>query len=291
MVIDVLLLIIGFSALIIATITDIKTREVPDWLNFSLIPAGVGLRLIHALIFNDWMYFFYGIIGLAVFVGLAYLFYYARQWGGGDSKLLMGIGVLFATYPRFLLNYFNPVLNWYFLLIFLFNLLLIGAIYAIIWSSYLAVKNWEKFKATYKKYFSSLRIFRRIILFIAAVLIIASFANAQIEIKIILLGLALVMFLSFHLMVFAKVVESCCMFKNIPVKKLTEGDWVVKEVKIKGKYICGPKDYGLTKEQISKLRKSRIKNVVIKEGIPFVPSFLVAMIISLVWGNFIYLLI
>ena len=120
MVIDVLLLIVGFAALIIATITDIKTREVPDWLNFSLIPAGIGLRLVHALVFNDWLFLVYGLIGLVAFVALAYLLYYARQWGGGDSKLLMGVGVLFATYPSFLLNYFNPILNWTFLLIFLF---------------------------------------------------------------------------------------------------------------------------------------------------------------------------
>ena len=289
MVIDVLLLIVGFSALIIATYTDIKTREVPDWLNFSLIPAGLGLRLIHALIFDDWMYLGYGVIFLVLFIGLAFLLYYARQWGGGDSKLLMGIGVLFATYPGFLLKYFNPILNWHFLLIFLFNLLLVGAVYALIWSSYLAVKNWKKFTAVYRQFVSSLVVFRRMMLFVVLAFLVISFF-LQTEMKIVLLAFAVMIFLTFHLMIFAKVVEACCMFKAVAVNKLTEGDWVSKNVVVRGKYICGPKDYGLTKQQINILKKSKIKNVVIKEGIPFVPTFLAAMIISLIWGNIIYLL-
>jgi Flp pilus assembly protein protease CpaA len=290
MVIDALLLAVGFAGLIIATFSDIKTREVPDWLNFSLIPAGIGLRLMHSLIFNDWMFLVYGIAALAAFVCLAYFLYYARQWGGGDSKLLMGIGVIFATYPEFLLNYFNPILNWHFLLIFLFNLLLVGAVYAMIWSAYLAVKNRRKFKKAYMKFFSSLKFFRRIVMVLVAVMLIASLAPVAVEARIFLLGFSLVMLVSFHLMIFAKVIENCCMFRKIPVSKLTEGDWVVQEVRAQGRYLCGPKDYGLTKEQITQLRKTKIKSVLVKEGIPFVPSFLIAMIVSLVWGNVIYML-
>ena len=37
-------------ALIIASYTDIKTREVPDWLNYTLIGLGVGINTIYSVI-------------------------------------------------------------------------------------------------------------------------------------------------------------------------------------------------------------------------------------------------
>ena len=37
MVLDVILIILALIVLLIASYTDLKTREVPDWLNYSLI--------------------------------------------------------------------------------------------------------------------------------------------------------------------------------------------------------------------------------------------------------------
>ena len=75
------------------------------------------------------------------------------------------------------------------------------------------------------------------------------------------------------------------MVKNVSVNKLVEGDWIVGDIKIKGKYICGPKDLGISMTQISLLRKNHVKEVLVKEGIPFVPAFLIALIVSLIFGN------
>jgi Flp pilus assembly protein protease CpaA len=291
MVIELLLLILGISALVIGTVTDIRIREVPDWLNFSLIPAGIALRLLHALIFNDWLFLAYGLLGLAVFVALGFFLYYTRQWGGGDSKLLMGVGVVFATYPEFLLNYFQPIVNWPFLLIFLFNLLFIGAFYSLFWSVILAFSHWKEFSKAYKNYLNSFKLLRMLFLGIVLAVVVFSIFAGDMQMRVVLIGLSLLSLLTIHFMLFAKAVESCCMVRTIPAGKLTEGDWVVKEVRVKGRYICGPKDYGATKEQIALLKKNKVKTIVIKEGIPFVPSFLAAMIVSLVWGNIIYFFI
>ena len=43
------------------------------------------------------------------------------------------------------------------------------------------------------------------------------------------------------------------MYKYVNPKKLTEGDWIAKNIIIKGKQICGPKDLGISKKQIQKL--------------------------------------
>ena len=117
---------------------------------------------------------------------------------------------------------------------------------------------------------------------------------------------------------FIKSIEKCCMIKLVEPEELTEGEWINKDIYIdlkKGKakigkktdkevtkklkaaknvnteekarkeYICGPKDLGISKEQIAtllKLKKSKIytKKIEIKIGIPFVPSFLIAYLIS-----------
>jgi|GEM_PF-5405816 len=44
-------------------------------------------------------------------------------------------------------------------------------------------------------------------------------------------------------------------------------------------YLCGPADLGITQRQISRLKKTAMKNVIVKEGIPFIPAFLLALLL------------
>jgi len=82
------------------------------------------------------------------------------------------------------------------------------------------------------------------------------------------------------------------MLKKVDVGKLTEGDWIVKDVKVDGKRICGPKDLGISKKQIRQLLRFRargkIRKVLIKEGMPFVPSFLMGFIVTLFFGMIVF---
>ncbi|MBI2142083.1 hypothetical protein HYU15_01165 [Candidatus Woesearchaeota archaeon] len=85
------------------------------------------------------------------------------------------------------------------------------------------------------------------------------------------------------------------MLKYVGPEKLTEGDWIAKDVYVNRKYVCGPKDLGIEKSQIRKLMKyklqGKIRKVLIKEGIPFVPSFLIAFLLSVKFGNLLLMLI
>ena len=85
------------------------------------------------------------------------------------------------------------------------------------------------------------------------------------------------------------------MLKYVTPDKLTEGDWIAKEVKVNGKYITGPKDLGIEKKQIRKLvslyKKKKVKKILIKEGIPFVPSFFIAYLVTLMFGNLLLLFV
>ena len=100
--------------------------------------------------------------------------------------------------------------------------------------------------------------------------------------------------ISFYMWLFVKAIEKVAMLKYVTPDKLTEGDWIAQEVKYKGKVITGPKDLGIEKKQIKKLvslyKKKKLKKILIKEGIPFVPSFLIAFIITIIYGNLLMLL-
>ena len=282
-----ILLIVAFIGLIIAAYADIKTREVPDWLNYGLIFVGIGGRLIFSLVEFDFSYLIEGLLGFVIFLVLAYIMYYTGQWGGGDSKMLMGLGALIGLQLRL-----DSLLVSFFV-----NALFIGAIYGLIYSLVLAFSNRKKFLKEWRKIFSKkilLRV-RRLLLIISLFLVIVLFFSKDYLLRLLLLVLVLIVLIGFYVYIFVKVVENSCMFKYVKPMKLTEGDWIAKDVKVNGKYITGPKDLGIEKKQIRALvkfyRKGKVKKILVKYGIPFVPSFLVAFIISLIFGNLIFVFI
>ena len=278
MIIEYILVITALLWVLFASLSDIKTREVPDWLSYSLIAIGLGLRGINSIYLKDVWFFLYGLIGLTIMFGFGMLMYYTKQWGGGDSKLIMGLGAVFGSNID---TIFNPVIDFPFLAILVFNILLIGGFYGLFYGFILAIKNRKNFlKEIKKEKLSEIKL-----AFISSIIIIIllSIISYKLIPYWILFG-AGIMFLSLVLL-FMKIVEKCCMYKYISVDKLTEGDWVAEDIIVKGKLICSKKDLELTKEQISKLRNLKIKNVFVKEGIPFVPSFLIGLLITLIWGN------
>jgi len=290
MIIDIILIITGFIGLVIASISDIKTREVPDWLSYSLIIIGLTLRLFYTLTYKEWSYFIQGLIGFSIFFIIANLMYYTKQWGGGDSKLLMGLGVLFATYPKILLNYFQPNLTIPFLLILWINILFVGAFYGLIYAIILTIKNRKNFLIKVKKLLKRKRIINitRITLVISVLFFISTFLIKDRIINLIFLATAFLVISFPYIWIFTKSIEKVCMYHYIQTKNLTEGDWI-EDKNLREKFRIS--NLGIEKKQINLLMKSKIKKVLVKEGIPFVPSFLIALIISLIFGNVILLLI
>ncbi len=261
-------LIIAFIALLIGSITDLKNREVPDYVSYSLIFFAFASAIIYSII--QWSYIPIAQTAMGFIVGyiIAYTMFYLGQWGGGDSKLIMGLGAALGF-------------------IFLFLTVIVGAVYGLIWSIALAIKHHQKFRKalmvlSHKKH---ILIIRRIALVLLVVLIIITFFLVPQEYRLIFFSLIAVAFFMFYLSLFAKVIEQGCMIKDVPVSKLTEGDWIYKNIKIGKKYIAGPKDLGISREQITLLKKyvrlGKIRKVTIKEGIPFIPAFLIAFILVL----------
>ena len=271
--------------LIIASITDIKTREVPDWINFSLIPLGIGINLIWSLATNNWNFIIFSLTGFIALFIIALLMFYTGQWGGGDSKMLMGLGALIGLK----LSLDSTLIS------FLINIVIVGSLYGLIWSIIISFKNRKKFIKEVKKSTKQIIKIRRIMLIWFIILLISALFIKDVAIKILVILLTIFIYASFYLFIFIKAVEKSCMLKYVKPTEVTEGDWIAKKIFVNKKYIAGPKDLGIEKKQLKKLinyyKKGKIKRVLIKIGIPFVPSFLIAYLITLWIGNVLLLFI
>jgi Flp pilus assembly protein protease CpaA len=274
---------IALLYLIAGSISDLKTREVADWANYGLIALGIVANLILSLFFGNPSYILTSLFGFAVFLILSLILFYTGQWGGGDSKMLMGLGALYGL-----------GFNWQdssFLISFLVNTLLAGAIYGIFWSALLSFKNRKKFMQQYKKISATkhIKFSKAVSLILLLCSLIIFFLFKENVIRFLSVSLGIVIVFTLYLWIFIKSVENSCMFKYVTPDKLTEGDWIARDIKIGGKYITGPKDLGISKKQIQALKtlykQNKVKKVLIKEGIPFVPSFLLGWIFTLVSGN------
>ncbi len=282
MILWILLLIIAIIALIFATIIDLRTKEVPNWLTYSLITSGIGIRLLYSLIYKDYQIIFYGIIGLIIAIIFANIMYYTKQWGGGDCKLLMGLGALFGNYEIII---FNPNINLPFLLLLILNIFLFGSIYGIIYAIILAVKNYEKFKTEWQKQNHTMLF---IGIFLGILIIIISLIIFEGFIKYVGFLLGLLLILLSLILNMLKTVENSCMYKKVNINKLTEGDWLAQDIMFNKKILISKKIFGINSEHIKILKKYKIRNVIIKEGIAFVPGFLIGFIITIIFGNVIF---
>jgi len=274
------LIIVALFVLIVASYVDLRILEVPDWLNYAGIAAGIGIHLIFSLQQWNWWPIASSLIGLGIAFALACLMFYTGQWGGGDAKLLMALGALIG----FEADKFSFGTS------FLINLVFIGGAWGLIWTSGLAIKNMKTFWKTFRELshqgkYKRLRIMTMIT---AVLLIIASFMLAEFQMEILIVALA--SYALCYLTIFVKSVELCCMQKWVTPDKLTEGDWLLKPVKF-GKQELTPPKLGLEKKHVALLKKlyaqKKIDKVLVKYGIPFAPAFLLAFIATLIFNNII----
>ena len=262
----IFLICLGLVWIIFAVVQDSRKHEVANWLNFSLIIFALGFRFFWSLFSRDGNsnFFFQGLIGLGIFFVLGNLFYYGRIYAGGDAKLMIALGAVLPVY-------YNIKDNLKLFLVFLFLFLFAGAIYGLVSSFILAIRGGKNFRREFAKQF--LKNKKLVYIFSSAGILISAFGfyNG------IFLALGIFCFIIPYLYLFAKSVDESCMIKQIDARKLTEGDWLYKNVKIGKKLIRANWD-GLSGDEIRMLVRAR-KKVFIRQGIPYTPVFLIAFLI------------
>jgi hypothetical protein len=193
------------------------------------------------------------------------VFYYGRVFAGGDSKLLIALGVVLP---------FESFWDLFFVTFgFLFVLFFIGTFYSLIYSFVISVKQRKKFNKEFK-----IRIKKsKVVFYITLMLIIVLFITEGImtnnwmfwvisSICLVLLAL---------LYVFLMAVDRCMISLRNPAR-LAEGDWIINSIKVGNRWIR-KSVHGLSLEEI-KLLKEKGRSIYVKDGIPFIPVFLMAFI-------------
>jgi len=247
-----------FVGIIVASLQDLKRREVDNWLNLFLLISSFIFIFYRAIFERDASLVFHAGFALAVMFVFMNLFYYGRVFAGGDAKLLAAMTVFFmgTTFYVTLINIGT----------FLFFLMLSGSIYGLIYSLLLYLRDIDKVNVEIKNNFSHWNIW---VLTFGILLFLFGFYNYVFFI------FGVIVFLFPLLYLFAKGLEAVSMIRTISGKDLREGDWLVDDVRV-GKRIIRADWDGLSLEDI-KLLKNR-KKIQIKDGLPFVPAFLIAFL-------------
>ena len=145
-----------------------------------------------------------------------------------------------------------------------------------IWGFVLSMKNFKNFKKEFSRQFKEKKTLIYSGLVFGLIFMLLGFFEKY------LFYFGVLFFLISYLYVYAKSVDECCMVRKINVKNLTEGDWLYEDVKL-GKKIIKQNWEGLSKKEIE-LIQGKHKKVLIRQGIPFVPVFLISFLILIyVW--------
>jgi prepilin peptidase CpaA len=77
---------------LIAGITDLRWRRIPNWLTYTAIPSAILLHWIG----SGWPGVKLSLLGTALGLGLLFPFVLIHSLGGGDWKLVGGLGAFFG---------------------------------------------------------------------------------------------------------------------------------------------------------------------------------------------------
>ncbi len=278
---------ISTLGLTLGSITDFDRREVPDLLNFTLIALGIGIGAINSLSTNTWWPLLNVLAGLGVAYVIAAFLFYSGQWGGGDAKMLMGLGalhgILFFGPQSIILNWSWPLLGSIILAIFV-----AGSAYSMLYFIGIIIVRYKRVKKALQKVNKNKQ--TAIIKAIAAVFLAGGLLGLLLlpgTLGWMLLLIGILLGGGVLLITLAKVVQEQVMSKAEHTQNLVPGDWLVEPVTKHGKIIVAQSKIGLQEKDIAELKKHHIKTVIVKEGIPFIPGFLLGYITILIWGNWI----
>ena len=244
-------LIIALIGSAIAGLWDLFTTEVPDELPYLMIVLGISVWYANALTFGDFNPLLYSLLLGTITLLAGIVMYKYGAWGGADAWLLAAIAFLLPLYTGRI-----------FIFDFVFNLLIVGSVYMILYSIILGFLNPRVAGILYKD------LKRNAVLMLPFFL---AFVFALYEPR-----LASVLLIIGALLIFwryAKIIESHVFRKKIRSSKLRPGDVIENMIW-----------RGITAQEIRDIRKKK-KYVVIKEGVRFVPAFPITLVVTVLYGN------
>ena len=262
---------------ILASIFDVKSGFVPDWLNYLLIAFGLMSNFILTLITSNVKYILASFISMLITYVISYLLWTLHMWGGGDVKLFTSI----ATAIPFGLNgdIFNifPLLSIYpFAFTVIFNSILVSFPFLVIFTTYLLFKN--------KMVNNNVDLLVNVFNYPALRTLIKTTLNKTVKVKDLKEGMIVNRY-SFNDEHIFELIND--LNGNLKVYKSGDDDY---------KYYFKSKSAGgLTKEDVNLLKVMCLQKYIsdslyIKISFPFTPAILFGLIIALSYGDLMMLI-
>lgn len=280
-----ILFTIALTGSLWASYHDLRTTEIPDYVPLSMFILGLITYLFYLFTTKSYDLILKAFIVGLIFLSIGYIQYFLGQWGEADTLLFGVIGFLIPEYFSFFKAKLPSLLvdstNYYLIytISFLLTLVFVGAFYSIIFSVIYSLRVKNFFKNFFKK------LMENSYYYIGTALIINLIAFYLKSEPVSYLNLNLLVLFSYILVIFAYYSDKNAFKKKISVKDLREGDVLAEPVKTKDLNLDGKKFIGLTKEQISKIKKSGKKTILIKEGVRYAPAFFLTLLFLWIYGE------
>ena len=259
------ILIIAVLGTALAGLWDLRTTEVPDQLPYAMVGIGVIYWLGNWLLNGDSGPL---VISLAVgtlLLALGMILYKKGQWGGADAWILAAIGYMIPLYNGSI-----------FIVPYLFNFMLVSIAYTVIYALAIGLMNRSVFPYVAKDLRQNKKIVLGLPLAFLAVTFVISLVQPYAGLRFFNVFALIVLLVFFWR--YATVIEKRIFRKKIPSSRLKAGD-----------VLDDSKWVGLTNQQIKHLKKKK-RFVVIKDGMRFVPVFVIALVVTLLFGNLFFII-
>ena len=256
---ETIAILIAFIGSVIAAIWDLFTTEVPDEVLALMAGAGISIWFFYGVITTDFAPLVNSVIFGTGILAIGWLMYKKGHWGGADACLFASIAYLIPFYSGTL---FMPT--------YIFNFLLVGAIYMVIYALVLGIKNRWVFSYFVKDVRENSRLVLSLLCFVSLFVVFFTTTAGFNYLSLLLIGM--VFFWRYGV-----VIEKHVFRRRVKTKDLRVGDVVENMIW-----------RGITEREIKRLQKKR-KYVVIKEGVRFIPAFPIALVLSLLYGNLMFL--
>ncbi|MBM3309275.1 MAG: hypothetical protein FJY77_03385 [Candidatus Altiarchaeales archaeon] len=275
--------------LLLASIQDLKKGEISDKISIGFTITIMLLAISLAIYAKNTNPVSNAItIGFSYFI-IAYVLFKLGQWGGGDVKILLGLGCTLGLLNS--LNYtWNTPITPYHTAYFL-NMGILAMPYALIYMLILSCKKPEVYAEFRKKTVQKKTLF---MLLTSVALPLALYLATKFTLFIAFSAILPIFTLA---SLYLKTSEEILLTQVILVSELKEGDALAEDLKYEGKKIISKRDIeGLNQQQLKLIKKLSSENKIpssikIKWGVKFMPIITIAFLITLYAGDLMALIL
>ena len=251
-----------YAALALASFEDLRIREVPFLLSYGLVIMGVAFSALDAVASNTFLPLLHSVLGGVIAYGLGYAMYVSGQWGGGDVMILTGVATFIG---------FNPVEPTSFI-VYVVLVFVAGSFYGLLWAATLMCRQSD----VVREEVPSMRLIRvGVGMGVTAGLGAAAFAVTGLAQGVVLSASVALFALSLTVVYIFRHAEDALTVVRKDPEGLVPGDWLVEDVDV-ADGVVSSRGEGLSVEDIHRLRHKYDGSVLVRNGVPFVPSFLLA---------------